>query len=53
MANGRCKNFTNKVDYLNYINFVKFVSNRDGTRNSSSLDPRGPKPFFTPRFPEE
>ena len=26
---------------------------RDGTRNSSSLDPRGPRPFFTPRFPEE
>ena len=26
---------------------------RDGTRNSSSLDPRGPGAFFTPRFPEE
>ena len=29
------------------------VSIRDGTRNSSSLNPRGPGPFFTPRFPEE
>ena len=29
------------------------IAARDGTRNSSSLDPRGPGPFFTPRFPEE
>jgi hypothetical protein len=29
------------------------VPTRDGTRNSSSLVPRGPGPFFTPRFPEE
>ena len=39
----------------NYIiSFTKNgVQTRDGTRNSSSLDPRGPGPFFTPRFPEE
>ena len=29
------------------------LPSRDGTRNSSSLVPRGPRPFFTPRFPEE
>ena len=30
-----------------------YGQSRDGTRNSSSLVPRGPGPFFTPRFPEE
>ena len=29
------------------------IRTRDGTRNSSSLDPRGSGPFLTPRFPEE
>ena len=35
------------------VNEAAEVPDRDGTRNSSSLDPRGPGPFFTPRFPEE
>ena len=28
-----------------------YCESRDGTRNSSSLDPRGPGLFFTPRTP--
>ena len=36
-----------------HISGCVMLAARDGTRNSSSLDPRGPGPFFTPRFPEE
>ena len=43
--------FGSKIDIDLVIIFL--FGTRDGTRNSSSLDPRGPGPFFTPRFPEE
>ena len=35
------------------LSALGMMSIRDGTRNSSFLDPRGPGRFFTPRFPEE
>ena len=38
---------------VNFDQCDDYVPTRDGTRNSSSLDPWGPGTFFTPRFPEE